>query len=170
MGMLNDMMNGGQPAPEQGQPSQGGGAQALIKKATQLLYAENFENMVQMFQQHGKEGFPQAMAIAINGVLDRLEQEQGQPLDAQTAAEVGVALFEILLQDLSEGGVLPDIDKQDVLKSIESTLKMWAQNHPDQANPEEMKQVIGQMAQQMGATGQVATPSEAPAGMPPQGA
>lgn len=178
MGMLQDMtgqMGGAQPA-------EGGmDAQALIKQATELLYGENFEAMVQMFQQYGKEGFPDAMATAINGVLDRLEKETGQPLDASTAAEVGVALFEILLGDLSEGGVLPDIDKQDVLKAVEKTLAMWAKAHPDQTNPEEMKAAIEQMAQQMAQAGaleggQVMTPEEAEAagaqpqqGQPPQG-
>lgn len=178
MGMLQDTMGSQQPSQE-GQPQSavGGDVQSLIKLATELLYSDNFEAMIQMFQQHGKEGFPQAMAMAINGVLDRLEQEQGQPLDPQTAAEVGVALFEILLADLAEGEILPDIDKQSVLQAIEAVLSMWAKSHPDQTNPEEMKAVIQQMAQQMAQAGNleggdVVPPSQTaavPQSQPPQG-
>jgi len=182
MGMLQDTLGGGQPQNQEGQPQQqGGGSQDLIKQATKLLYSDNFESMVKMFQQHGKEGFPQAMAMAINGVLDRLEKDQGQPLDAQTASGVGIAIFEILLQDLAEGGVLPNIDKQDVLKSVEAVLTMWAKGHPDQANPEEMKGVIEQMARQMSQGGKLeggavvppsqggGAPQQPPPGQPPQG-
>lgn len=169
MGILSDGMPGAQKTQAQdpqAQPAQGGGdVQGLIKKAIQLLYGDNFEAMVKMFQQHGKGGFPQAMAMAVNGVLDRLEKDQGNKLDAETAAQVGVAVFEALLQDLAEGGVLPDIDKNSVLQAIEAILQMWAKSHPDQANPEDMKATIQQMAQQMSQAGaldsdQIMTPSE----------
>jgi len=156
----------GSPAPEAQAPQgSGGDVQALVKRAIQLLYGDNFEAMVQMFQKHGKAGFPQAMAMAVNGVLDRLEKDQGGPLDAETAAQVGVAVFEALLQDLSEGGVLPDIDKDSVLQSLEAILRLWTKNHPDQADPEQMKSVIQQLAQQMSQEGaledgQIMTPSE----------
>lgn len=145
MGMLSDKMPAG------GQPQ--GDVQQLIKVATRLLYTDNFKSLVKMFQTHGKEGFPQAMGMAINGVLERLEKETGGPLDQAVAAQVGAAIFEMLLQDLSEGGVLPDIDKQSVLLALEVTLQMWAKTH--NVNQEEVKATLQQMAQEMMQSGEL---------------
>jgi len=126
---------------------------ALLKQATKILYGDNFDAMVKTFQSGGKEEFHQTMSTAINAVLQRLGQENR--LDPMTAAKVGIALFEMILQDMIEGGVIKDIDKQSVLMAIEYTLRDWMKANPDQNDPGAMKRVIEQMAQQMNKSGQL---------------
>jgi len=124
----------------------------LMKYAIEMLYGENFENLIQMFQQGGNQTFAVSMSTAINGVLDRLEKEFGE-LPQQAAAEIGVKLFEILLEDMAAGGVIngDELGQQEIIQTIQLTLTNWAEKHPGKFNEQEFAQGMGQMAQQMGA-------------------
>lgn len=124
----------------------------LMKYAIEMLYGENFEKLVQMFQSGGNQTFALSMSTAINGVLDRLEKEFGQ-LPQQAAAEIGVKLFEILLEDLAAGGVIngEELGEKEIIETIQLTLTNWSQKHPGQFNEQEFAQGMSQMAQQAGA-------------------
>jgi hypothetical protein len=133
-------------ADEQAQPTEGMSpeAQALVDQAVQVLYSPgdgNLENMVQMFQQHGVEGFPTAMSTAVLGLLARLQQEGEIPV--ALLAEVGSKLFEIILEDLIEGGVVTDVTEAQTLEAIALIFEGWASTNGQSLSPEEKQQIAG---------------------------
>lgn len=111
-------------------------AEKLLKAAITLLYDEHFEAMVKMFKQYGDEKFPDAMAIAINGTLDRLEKDVGE-LTTEEAAQVGVGLFEALLEDMLTGGVVSQVTPQAAAQTIQKTIAMWVQKNGDRVDPKQ---------------------------------
>jgi hypothetical protein len=123
-----------------------------LKAAIELLYGQGFEALVQMFQKAGMEGFHEAMSNAINGVLEQVEAQQGQ-LPMEVISEVGVKLFEILLEDLVSGGVInqEELESKNILLAVQHTLANWVNRNGPQredVNPQEIKQAIMQLEQQ----------------------
>jgi len=109
-----------------GKLQQAGG---LLKQGVALLYDDRFDALIKMFKTSGAAGFPNAMATAINTVLEKLEQ--AGPVPADMAAVVGMKLFFMLLEDLVKGNVLPSVDADGIQQAIGETIKLYAQSHPD---------------------------------------
>lgn len=120
----------------------------LVDAAVKLLYDENFESLIKMFKQHGRDGFPQAMSIALIGVLDRLEEDHGE-LSLEVIGQVGTHLFEMLLEDLLQGGAIEEVDQEDVLDAIQLTLEGWARQHPDRVDKQATAAVMNEMASEI---------------------
>lgn len=122
-------------------------ARPIVKRAVELVYGEGFEELVQMFEASGPQGFAQAMSTAINGVLERLAKEFGE-LPTELIAEVGLKLFESLLEDLVAGGVIDPtaLNGDSIMQTITQTLSSWGRKNPDKFDPEMMAQGISQAA------------------------
>lgn len=138
--------------PQAGAPKDGevsAKAKPYLDKAVELLYDQNYENLVAMFKQHGEQGFAEAMSIAVNGVLERLEKEGGQ-IDVEILAEVGVQLLMMLAQDLVQGGVIKELNKEMFMNAISMTLGKWGQKNPDRVDPQELQQAAAQADAQRG--------------------
>ena len=112
----------------------------------ELLYEENYDNLIKMMTAGGTEGFAENMANAVLGVLERLEKEAGQ-LPDQILAEVGSAIFQMLVEDLVGGGVIQNIDKNVLLEALQIILQRWSESHPGRFDPEE---AMAAMQQQLG--------------------
>lgn len=170
----------GMPGPETGaapgmpSPAPGGAPDAppeiqeavitLGAKAKQKIYEDpkNFENMMNMLEQAGPEGFPQAASTIVNTVLDQVEKEEGpQPEDVLAAA--GAIVLGAISEDLTVGGamnVTPDMFNKAAAKAMQD----WMTNHPDRVD---QQGVVKSLAGQQG--GQISgPPAETPAGSPGQ--
>jgi hypothetical protein len=161
-GMLNEAMaQGGQPTqgqPTQGQPQEkpqeegmrskpGGGPdrtpspilddvsppiRPMIKLAVQIVYGEGFERIVKLFKDGGGAQFPTNMAGLINSLIERIEKEIDGEIPNEAVAEFAVKMFELLIEDLVNGGVVNgnEIDNNTIISTIQKTLQMWVQRHP----------------------------------------
>lgn len=118
-------------------------AKPYLDKAVGLLYDENFENLVAMFKQHGEQGFPEAMSTAVNGVLERLEKDEGE-IDVEIIAEVGTQLLLMLAQDMVQGGIIKELNKEMFMGAISMTLGKWGEANPERADPKELQQAAAQ--------------------------
>lgn len=154
---------GGAMQPQQKQPEGGQGAlndlspeaSKLVARALDILYADgSFKKLIDMFKQYGAEGFHEAMATAINGILGKLEKEVGGIQDLNIVGEVGTRLFEVLLEDLVEGGVLKEVTPQMAANAIQQTLAMWAQRNGGRV-PKENVAATAQQLQQLAGGQQV---------------
>jgi len=143
-------------------------AKPVLDSAIELLYDENFENFVQMFQQHGEQGFPDAMSLAINGTLERLEKDQGE-LPVEILAEVGTKLIEMLLQDLIQNEVVKNVTKEMMMGAVQKTLADWGQENPDRFDEQEMAQAAQQASQGITPETPQETPQAPQQGVLPQG-
>lgn len=121
--------------------------EGLSRQAVGILYGDekNFQNMVDMFREHGPDGFGEAMSIATNTVLDRLESDSGQ-LDPESLAGVGVTLIGLISRDLTEGGLMEITDDM-MIKASAYTLNRWMVQHQDRIDPEEAQMVAAQAGQ-----------------------
>jgi len=117
--------SGGQKSPEN--------FKQLVDQAKGLLYGENFESMIKVFEQGGRQGFAEGMATVIVGTLDRLEKENGE-LDEQTLLYVGLAILAMLSTDLSQGGIIEDLTSDDVQVAAGMVWMKWMESHEDRAN------------------------------------
>lgn len=119
-------------------------AQKIIDRAIEILYSPgegNLENMVQMFNDYGPSRMPEAMATAILGLLERLQKESEMSL--QLLSEVGAKLYEIVLQDMMDGGIIKDLNEAQALKAMRLILEGWVRANPNTLNPQEMQEVQG---------------------------
>ena len=164
MSMLDEAANAQQPVPQpdrqQAGPNQPVPAnptegtqvspevKPLVDEATRLLYDENFENLIKMFKQYGDDGFSDAMALAIMGVLERLEKEHGE-LPTEVLAQVGVKIFEMLLEDLVHGGVVAHVTEEQVLDAIQNLFSMWSEKHPNRVDQEGTARGLNNLAMGM---------------------
>jgi hypothetical protein len=181
-GLLEEAMpqDANQPAQEGGEFKISPEAQAIVDQAVEILYSPgegNLENMVQMFQQHGPENFSTAMATAVLGLLDRLQQDN-QNIPLEVLSEVGGKLFEIILQDIMEGGVIENISEQEVLLAQAKILEGWAASNAGSMSPEDEQSIAALVVElKKAAQGQQAQPGAQPpqggempqGGIPPQG-
>ena len=124
-------------------------AKPLLDEATALLYSENFENFVKMFQDGGQEGFAKSMAAAVTGTLDRLEKEKGE-LSIEIVAEVGSHLIVMITQDLVDGGVIDEVTSEMYMGAIAMVIGLWGKNNPGRASPQEFQQAAQQVDAQRG--------------------
>jgi len=154
-------------------------AKVLVDQAVKILYSPgegNLENMVKMFQQHGPEGFATAMATAVLGMLERLQSEN-QDIPLALLSEVGTKLFEIILQDIMEGGVITDISEEQALEAQALILEGWGKTNAGKISPqelEELSQLVATIRQQAQKSAgqqppQQEQPAQQPAPMGPQG-
>lgn len=124
-------------------------AKSYLDKAVGLLYGDNFEKMVAMFKQHGEQGFHEAMSIAVNGILERLEADEGE-LPVEILAEVGMQLVMMLTQDMVQGGVIAEVNRDMLMNAIGMTLGKWGQKNPGRADPKELQEAAAQADAQRG--------------------
>lgn len=130
-----------------------GAIDETYKRGIDILFNERFDKLVNMFKANGVEGFPQAMATAINSTLRQIEGEAG--MDPVIAAAVGSKLFVALLEtmvDKSMGGeeVLPKLEVPVIQEAFKRTLDMYAQSHPE-VSEQDVAAVGQQLAQKEGA-------------------
>lgn len=151
----------GQPAPKQAVPQEPGPndpekAARLKDEAVQRLYGENFDGLIEMFQANGAEQFPKSMAIAVNSVIEYLENKY-QMTNHKMAAEIGMDIMFKLLEDIIGGGVLPDVRLEQVQQAMPAILVMYADSHPD-VTKQDIQQLMaevesGVMAHEKGQAG-----------------
>jgi len=141
-------------------------AAPILDKAVNIAYSEeNFQKMVDMFREGGAEGFPKTTGVAVLGVLDNLEgQDQ---LSDDTIAEVGGAMFEMITEDMIEGGVVQGIDKSHIGAALQETIAMWAKKNPERFNNEEFQQALQETinAEEIAVAGEPSVNEMAPAGL-----
>ncbi len=135
--------------PQEERQEQSGGneqeqVEQALKPAVAALYGDNFDAMVNMFKTNGVERFGDSMSTAINGVLEKIEQNK--PLPPEIAAGVGMKLFFMLLEDIVTGGVLPQLDVQTIQQALALTIKTYADTH-DNITEQDMQQFFQQLAQ-----------------------
>lgn len=164
-------------APEMPGPSSGGAPpadappeiqQAVITlgaKAKQKIYEDpkNFENMMNMLEQAGPEGFPQAASTIVNTVLDQVEKEEGpQPEDVLAAA--GAIVLGAISEDLMVGGameVTPDMFNKAAAKAVQD----WMTGHPERVDQQGIvKQLAGNQAGPPGSPPSQSSPGQPAAG------
>lgn len=121
-GGMPEQMPGRMP-PEQ---MEGQDTEELKRKAVEYAYGKKFDSLVKMFQANGPEGFARSMAVAINGALQNIG-----PMTHEQAAEVGMHLYLVLLEDVITGDLVPGVTAEQVSQVLPETIKMYAESHPD---------------------------------------
>lgn len=135
--------------------------------AIETVYGEGFEQVVEMFSRPG--GFAIAMSTVVLGVLQKLEQEVGEPLDAETAAQVGGRVMLMLMEDLTTGGVLQGVGQEEIVTAVQMIMAKWVRDHRDQLDPEEAAEALRELHGVLAEEGLLE--EEAPTAQePPQGA
>lgn len=99
----------------------------FLDRAVKILYEENFDKLFAMFEQNGPERFPQAMSAAINSVLERIKGEGEIP--EQSEAEVAIAIFTMLLEDINEAGIM-QITGDMVQSALQAFVKDYVMKNP----------------------------------------
>lgn len=139
------------PQPQQGQPQQGGEyevseqAQPFVRRAIEILYRDNFENLVQMIKTSWPDGLSSAVSTAINTTLKKLKKEMQMPPDV--SAEVGVALFSMILEDMVMGGTIEQLDEHQLSDAIGKTMKDYMDANPGEVDPAELEMALAQAQQ-----------------------
>lgn len=147
--------------------------QELRDEAVQLLYGENFDKMIEMFQTNGPEQFARSMALTINSALQALEAKYGKATTApqyQVAAEIGMDLMMKLLEDVIGGRIVPDVTLEQVQEVMPATLVMYADSHPELSKEELqvlMTEVERGVMEQTGAAPAAGAGGAAPPAQPP---
>lgn len=108
----------------------------LLDQAKAILYGENFEQMMNLFKKNGRPGFADAMAIVVVGVLDRLEQDNGE-LDPQILLIVAFGMVGIIATDVQRTGLVPDIETDDVQLALGNVVAKWMNAHEGRAGMEQ---------------------------------
>lgn len=144
MGMLsNEEQNaqpGDQPLPEQSpgqetvQGDKGSELKKLSDQATLFVYDQRFDELLEMFKANGAEGFPRAMASAVNGALEDLKKNN--QVSHEMAATVGMDLFLKILGDVGGGTVdgqpvVPGLAQEQIEPALKATIEMYANSNPD---------------------------------------
>jgi hypothetical protein len=114
----------------------------LIDQAKSLLYGDNFENMMKLFQTGGPQGFASSMATVVVGTLDRLEADNGEQ-DNETLLAVAVGIIAMVATDLANGRVM-EVDSDQVQLAIQASIGMWMKGHQDRVDIEGMQEEIAQ--------------------------
>lgn len=123
-------------------------AKPIVAKAVEILYEDGmFKKLVALFQ---KQEFHQAMATAINGILEKVGAESGGTQDFDALGQAGTRLFEILLEDLVSGGVVKEVTPQMAAMAIQQTLAMWVGKNGDKVPQDVAKATAGTLAQMAG--------------------
>jgi hypothetical protein len=118
----------------------------LIDQAKGLLYGDNFENMMKLFQTGGPQGFANAMATVVVGTLERLEADNGEQTN-ETLLMVAIGIVAMLATDLANGRVM-EVDSDQVQLAIQASIGMWMKRNQDRVDIEGMQQEIAQGVQQ----------------------
>lgn len=127
---------------------------SLINEAKGLLYGGGYESMIKLFQKNGKKGFSDACGVVVVGVLDKLEEQNGGKLDPMVILLVGISIVAMLASDLSRGGVVPDLDADDVQLGIGMVMAKWMESHKDRAGMEKAAALLQKEAQARQGAGQ----------------
>ena len=137
-----------------------GNEDELIREGVKLLYSDRYDKMMKMFHANGAERYPISMATAVNTVITDLEKKRG-PMSPETAAVVGMQLFKMLSEDIVGSEEIPGLNEQILQQSLNETLTMYAQTHPDTVTVEDMQNLVQEIQSQSQAiTG--AQPGEQP--------
>lgn len=111
-----------------------------LEKATEIAYSEKlFPKIVKMFEDGGPEGFPDAMAASLLGVMQKLQMEE-EGLSDQVLAEVGATVFEMLTEDIASSGKVEGLTPEIITSAVQKSIKMWAEANPDRFDPQVFEQ------------------------------
>ena len=150
-------LSGSVSGPEQPQDAQG-----LKDQATQLVYGERFDKLIEMFQTNGPENFARSMAVAVNTAITELEKTNG-PIGPEMAAEIGGDLFVKLLEDMlvkpkdGMAAVVEGVTAEQLQDVLPAILVMYADAHPEVS-----KQDVQAVMQEVGNHVQSGSPEAAP--------
>ncbi len=126
--------------------------------AKDMLYDKGFEQMVELFQKSGKQGFADAMGMIVPTTIEQME-EQGGEMNPNVIMMTMVGMVAMIGSDMISGGVVPDADQEDIQLAISNCMAKWAEANEDRAdlggaveqmNKEAMKQKQGGGAEGMG--------------------
>lgn len=112
----------------------------LIQQAKALLYGDNFERMMKVFETNGQRAFPNAMATVVVGTLDRLEADNGTQANA-TLLMVAIGIVAMLSTDLVNGKMM-QLSSDDVQLAVQATVGAWLRKHKDRADIDGMQQEV----------------------------
>ena len=127
-------------------PEAGPGVKALVDQATTLLYDEHFQDMLTMFKD--PDNFPNAMSTVINGVLARIEKDNGEQ-SFEDLAQVAMEVFRMLAEDLVQGGMLQEITGQMAMQAMQQTLSMWVRQNQKRVDGNEVAEALKMMKEQV---------------------
>lgn len=119
----------------------------LSKRAMEMLYSnpDQFTKLIDMFKKGGPEGFAKAMSTAVNGVIDKIEQQEGE-LPDDVLGGIGITLISALSEDVSSGGIM-QLDEKMIQEAAILSMQDWMTNHAERVDMDGAKQA----AQQLGA-------------------
>lgn len=120
--------------------------QDLINEAKGMIYGDGYESMIQLFKQNGKKGFSDAIGIVVPGVLAELEKRFGEQ-DVKILLMVGIGIIAMLSSDLSQGGIVPDLDGEDVRLAMGMVIAKWLEKNPDRQGS--MEKATASLQQEM---------------------
>ena len=135
----------------QSQPQQGSDyevseqARPFVRRAIEILYRDNFENLVEMIRSSWPDGLSSALSTAINTTLKKLKQEMQMP--PEIAAEVGIALFAMILEDMVTGGTIEQLSEQQMSDALGKTIKDYMDANPGEVDPAELEAAMAQAQQ-----------------------
>ncbi len=120
----------------------------LYEQAIEILYSDNIEGVLKRFE--GLEGnqIPPALSNVVNTAIKRLEQDTGQALPVELAAEVGSRLLVALIEDLTQDKIIPELTEQQMAGAVADVLNDYALSHKDTVSPEQFKQFLEQLGGQ----------------------
>jgi len=136
---------------------------AILDKAKNILYGDNFESMTDVFKKAGKDDFADAMGLVVTGVLQKLEKDDGE-MDEYMLVVVGMSLVAMIASDMSEGGVVPDLQPEDIQLAIIGVVSKWTKQNMGRIDTEK---ALAAMQGQGGGSPEQGMPQEQ--GMPPGG-
>lgn len=139
-----------------------------IDMAKDMLYDKGFDQMVELFQKSGKEGFADAMGMIIPTTIDQMEQQGGE-MHPHVIMMVLVTTVAMVASDMISAGVVEGLTQEDVQLAISNSMAKWAEANEDRADlagaVEQMQksgiqqrqgggqEQVGMLAQQAQATG-----------------
>lgn len=123
----------------------------MLAEAVQRIWGENFDQMIDMFENNGAEDFARSMGVAVNSGIDFLETQYG-PIGHENAAKIGAELMFRLMEDFVVKGLMPDVPMEQLQDSIPAILTMYADARPD-VTKEDIQQLLMYVQENAGAGG-----------------
>lgn len=116
----------------------------FVRQGMEILYGDeaNFENMVSVFKAGNQESLSKDMSKVVNGILDRIEKENGD-LPDEILASVGLLIMNNIAVDLEKGG-MAKITPENADQMKQQASQDWMTNHSDRVDQSSAQQAAQQ--------------------------
>jgi len=119
-------------------------------KAIKFLYGDKLKEVTTYLKGARPGQIPKRLADVVNVAITSLEQEGGEPMPIELAAEVGFRLMDALQEDMVGDEVMPELTDEELAQSISILMSDYANSHPDVVSPEQFHEFLGQLQSQSG--------------------